>query len=246
MSPDNSIPELKQVLGSLIFGARHPVSVAEMRQNLTEVAESYGRHTSAFASAKPSDIRNALTELQADVAKSGVGFHLNEIAGSYAFQSDDSSGPWLRHFLEADKPHRLSRPALETLAIIAYRQPITRAEIEDVRGVNVDHIIRVLLEVQLVKIVGRSKLPGRPMLHGTTKKFLEHFGLADVKHLPGIEELARRELSQSRQQQEPDVAQEDEGGSEATAAEQEEKTEDTDDSTASGTDNGSAETQESD
>jgi segregation and condensation protein B len=81
---------------------------------------------------------------------------------------------------------------LETLAIIAYRQPVARAEIEGVRGVAVDHILRLLMEMQLVKIIGRSNLPGRPLLYGTTALFLEHFGLKDVTELPGIEELARR------------------------------------------------------
>lgn len=245
MSPDESIPELKQILGSLIFGSRHPLGVQEMRKNLVEVAKSYGKHAAAFSAVKPADIRAALAELQSDVEKSAVGFHLSEIAGSYTFQSDDRSGPWLRHLLEADKPHRLSRPALETLAIIAYRQPITRGEIEDVRGVSVDHIVRVLMEVQLVRIVGRSKLPGRPMLYGTTKKFLEHFGLADVKHLPGIEELARREMNQASKASTEEKSQDDDAPT-ADGEAEEIATEAAGDAETVGTDDGPADTQESD
>ncbi len=98
---------------------------------------------------------------------------------------------------------QLSRPALETLAIIAYRQPCTRAEIEAVRGVAVDQIIRNLMEMQLIRIVGRSELPGRPWLFGTSQKFLEHFGLKRLDDLPGTEELRRLEQEQIRRQPEP-------------------------------------------
>jgi segregation and condensation protein B len=101
--------------------------------------------------------------------------------------------------LDVGKPTKLSRPALETLAIIAYRQPISRAEMEGVRGVTVDHVLRMLMEMQLIKIVGRSELPGRPMLYGTTQLFLEHFGLKDIKQLPGIEELARMEVQKRKE-----------------------------------------------
>lgn len=122
-----------------------------------------------------------------------MGIILAEVAGRFRFQTDPTGGPWVRQLLNLDKPTRLSKPALETLAIIAYRQPITRAEIEAVRGVNIDSMMRNLLDLQLIRVLGRSELPGHPALYGTTNLFLEHFGLSSVKNLPGIEQLARRE-----------------------------------------------------
>jgi segregation and condensation protein B len=183
---------LKQILGALIFGAGRVLSLAEMRRALVEVAETQGAAGAGFAKVKESDLRQALDLLNADLTGRKTGFHLAEVAGGYRLQTDVAAGPWLRHLLEI-RPSRLSRPALETLAIIAYRQPVTRSEIEAVRGVNVDHIVRNLLEMQLIRITGRSNLPGRPMLYGTTQLFLDHFGLKDVKDLPGVEQLCRIE-----------------------------------------------------
>jgi len=177
--------ELKQVLGAMIFGARRPVSVKEMTRCLKEVGELEGG--APFSSARESDILQALEQLKVDLETQQVGFTLTEVAGGFRLESDPSSGRWVRHFLDIGKPNRLSRPALETLAIIAYRQPLTRADIEAVRGVNVDHIIRILLEMQLIRIVGRSQVPGKPFLYGTTHIFLEHFGLKDLDELGGIE-----------------------------------------------------------
>jgi segregation and condensation protein B len=190
--------ELKQVLGAIIFAARHPLTTGEMRKILQETAQAYGEEASAFASAKEGDIRAALVRLQSDCETQKPGFDLVESAEGFRFQSDPAGGLWVRHMLDVGKPTRLSRPALETLAIIAYRQPISRAELEGVRGVTVDHVLRMLMEMQLIKIVGRSELPGRPMLYGTTQLFLEHFGLKEIKQLPGIEELARMEMQKQK------------------------------------------------
>lgn len=190
--------ELKQVLGAIIFAARQPLTVGEMRKILQETAQACGEEAAAFAAARDSDIKEALARLQADCEAQKMGFDLVDSAEGYRFQSDPLAGLWVRHMLDVGKPTRLSRPALETLAIIAYRQPIARAEIEGVRGVTVDHVLRMLMEMQLIKIVGRSELPGRPMLYGTTQVFLEHFGLKSVKELPGVAELAR--MDAQRQQ----------------------------------------------
>jgi len=187
------MPELKQILGAMVFATKHPLPAAEMCRVLHEVAKTQGGYAAAFAAVREADVVETLKQLSADVAKTGTGFHLAEAAGGYKLQSDDKCAPWARTLLNADKAHRLSRPSLETLAIIAYRQPITRVEIEAVRGVNVDHAIAALMELELVRMVGRSNVPGRPMLFGTTKKFLEHFGLQSLEALPGVEELARTE-----------------------------------------------------
>lgn len=190
--------ELKQVLGAIIFAARQSLTVGALRKILQETAQAYGEEANVFASAKESDIKAALARLQADCETNKPGFDLVESADGYRFQSDPAGGLWVRHMLDVGKPTRLSRPALETLAIIAYRQPISRSEIEGVRGVTVDHVLRMLMEMQLIKITGRSELPGRPMLYGTTQLFLDHFGLKEIKQLPGIEEMARMEMQRQK------------------------------------------------
>lgn len=193
--------ELKQVLGAILFAARHPMSAGAIRKVLQETGEANREEAGLFQSTKESEVKAALQALQADYDAALGGIHLVESAEGFRFQSDPAGGPWVRHMLNVGKPTRLSRPALETLAIIAYRQPISRAELEGVRGVAVDHVIRMLMEMQLIRIVGRSELPGRPMLYGTTALFLEHFGLKDVKELPGVTELARMDAMRKKQEE---------------------------------------------
>ena len=186
-----AIPELKRLIGALVFGAKKPLNARDIRKNIEEVAENLGGMFAPYATLKDRDVRDALDALAADTARAGIGLMLVESAEGFVFQSDEDCGPWLRHLLDLGRAQRLSRPALETLAIIAYKQPITKADIEAVRGVSVDHILKTLMEAQLVRIMGRSELPGRPLLYGTTHVFLEHFGLKDVTELPKLDELAR-------------------------------------------------------
>lgn len=186
-----AIPALKRIIGALVFGAKKPLTAREIRKNIEEVAENLGGLFAPYASLKDKDVREALEALTADVATSGAGFVLVESSEGFLFQTDSDCGPWLRHLLDLGRGQRLSRPALETLAIIAYKQPITKSDIEAVRGVSVDHILKTLMESQLARIMGRSDLPGRPLLYGTTNLFLEHFGLKDVTELPKLDELAR-------------------------------------------------------
>jgi len=189
MSPSEILPELREILGSLIFGADRPLSVNELRRCLVEVAETQGGEANIFGKVRETDVAAALAELAVEIAKARCGFSLAETAGGFRFESDPACGKWLRHLLRFGKPSRLSHPALETLAIIAYRQPISRSQIENIRGVNVDHIVRLLLEMQLIRIVGRSELPGRPFLYGSTQTFLEHFGLRNLNELNDIEPM---------------------------------------------------------
>ena len=191
--------QLKQVLGAIVFAARQPMTVGAIRKLLQETAQAYGEEATAFGALKESELAKCLQEMKAECETNALGFHLVENAEGFRFQSDPAGGPWVRQMLDIGKPTRLSRPAIETLAIIAYRQPISRAEIEGVRGVAVDHVIRMLMEMQLIRIVGRSELPGRPMLYGTTGMFLDHFGLKNVKDLPGIQELARLDAARQKQ-----------------------------------------------
>ncbi len=205
MSEVEILPELKQIIGAMLFVAKQPLTKAEIRRVLVQVAEIRGGPTRGFAKATESDIQSALDQLKTDLTEKHIGLHVIEVANGYRLENDESCGPWLRHLLER-RPTRLSRPALETLAIIAYRQPAVRSEIEKVRGVAVDQILRNLLDLQLIRIVGRSELPGRPWLFGTTQKFLEHFGLRNLEDLPGIEELKRMEAEQIRREKAGKVA----------------------------------------
>jgi segregation and condensation protein B len=184
-TPDKTrvMVELKEVIASLIFASNRAVGINEIRKCISEVAEQHGQEAAVFKDIKPTDIKNALAAVEKDVAGAKCGFMLKEVPGGFRFQSDHRCGPWLKVFLNRNKPNRLSRPGLETMAIIAYRQPITRAEIERIRGVGIDHVMKALLEAQMVRIVGRSELPGRPFLYGTTQLFLEHFGLKDLDGL---------------------------------------------------------------
>ena len=114
-----------------------------------------------------------------------------QVAGGWRIQNKVMCGPFVRSLLDKNQTIKLSKPALETLAIVAYRQPCLRSEIEDVRGVSVDAVLRKLIEMQLLRVVRRSELPGRPWLFGTTQKFLEHFGINTIDELPGSKELKR-------------------------------------------------------
>jgi segregation and condensation protein B len=201
MSNDAVLPEIKEILGAMIFGSNRPLDIKEMRDCLAEVAKTVGGETAAFSGVKEADVREALERLREDLNQRKCGFTLAEVAGGFRFQSSASCGKWLHHLLNTERPNRLSQPALETLAIVAYRQPVSKPEIEGVRGVNVDHIIKSLLEMQLIRIAGRSDLPGRPFLYATTHSFLEHFGLKDIGDLRQMEPLLLRERERKRIEQ---------------------------------------------
>ena len=195
---DFVLPELKQIIGAMLFVRKEPLTVAEIRRVLTATAERRGGITSDFAKANEALVREAVDALGRELAERKAGFHVIEVAGGFRLENDANCGPWLRTMLQKGRGARLSLPALETLAIVAYRQPCVRSEIEAVRGVAVDAILKNLLEMQLVRVVGRSELPGRPWMFGTTQKFMEHFGLKSLDDLPGTDELRRLEAEQAR------------------------------------------------
>lgn len=203
MSDLETIPELKQILGAVLFAAKEPVSLSQFKHVFEQTGEQYGGITKDFVEVTDDLLLEALEALKQDLANQSVGLHVREVANGYRLANDANCGPWLRVLLEKGKANRLSRPALETLAIIAYRQPVVRSEIEAVRGVAVDQIIRNLLDMQLIRVVGRSDLPGRPWLFGTTQKFLEHFGVNSLNDLPGTDELRRLEAEQLKRQEPP-------------------------------------------
>jgi segregation and condensation protein B len=191
------LPELKQIIGAMLFVRKEPLTAAEIRRVLSSTAERRGGVTADFAKANEKQVREAVAELERELAERKLGFHLIEVAGGWRLENDANCGPWLRVMLQKGRGTRLSLPALETLAIIAYRQPCVRSEIEAVRGVAVDAILRNLLEMQLIRVIGRSELPGRPWMFGTTQKFMEHFGLKSLDDLPGTDELRRLEAEQT-------------------------------------------------
>lgn len=187
------VPKLKQIVGSLLFATKDPLSAKRIRQILTETGEFHAGTFEQFTFTTEKDVARAIVSLRDELLVAHVGVHVQEVAQGFRLANDPDCGPWIRQMLDKNKVARLSKPALETLAVIAYRQPCTRAEVEAVRGVAVDAMVRNLVDMQLVRSAGRSELPGRPWLFGTTSLFLEYFGINSVDDLPGIAELKRNE-----------------------------------------------------
>src|SRR5471030_1219226 len=186
--------ELKFILESLLFSAQKPLSVKELRDVLASAAEHEDADATAksLAKTKESDLTAALEQLAAEHETAARSYRLACVAGSWQFVTQPEFSQWLRALVGVKlRPSRLSQPALETLAIIAYRQPLTRAEIEQVRGVNVDGTMQTLLERGLVESTGRAEVVGRPQLYSTTALFLEYFGLGSLEDLPAADELRR-------------------------------------------------------
>lgn len=186
--------ELKFILEALLFSAAKPLSVAELREvlNKTAAEEEAPPETVPFKKQSVETLEAALNELAQEHEAAGRSFRLVCVAGSWQFVTQPEYGPWLKTFVGVkSRPARLSQPGLETLAVVAYRQPVTRAEIEQIRGVAVDGVIATLKERGLIAEVGRAEVIGRPMQYGTTPAFLEYFGLAALDDLPAADELRR-------------------------------------------------------
>lgn len=171
---------VKQIIESLIFVNEKPITLDEIQK----VLDDYNNET----------LLELIGEIKSDYLSQKHGINLIEIAGGYQFVTDSVAAPHLNKFYKNKHAQRLTKASLETLAIIAYRQPVTRAEIEAIRGVNVDGSIKTLLERNLLRIVGRKDVLGRPILYGTTKKFLEHFGLNSLQELPQLPEFTEKDL----------------------------------------------------
>jgi segregation and condensation protein B len=170
------------ILESVIFVSGRPLSL----QRLMEMLPGTDRRS----------LQSALGQLMARSRDPAAGVALVEVAGGYQFRTKPENSEYVRSFLKS-KPQRMSRPTLETLSIIAYRQPVTRTEIEAIRGVDVGGVLGTLLERRLIQIMGRKDVIGRPFVYGTTKEFLEFFGLKDLSNLPSLKEL--EELGDSRE-----------------------------------------------
>ncbi len=202
---------LKQVIEALVFASQKPLMPKEIVAALKAAAEgSEDMDIGAFAKVKEAEIAALLQELKTDYVETQRAFQLAEQVQGWQFVTDPQYGRWVRQLYPESKPTRLSGPALETLAIIAYRQPITRADIEAVRGVAVDGMVNTLLERGFTRIAGRAEVPGRPLLYETTQYFLEHFGLRSLDELPNTVELRRVPLPTATPAAEPGTSTEPE------------------------------------
>jgi len=210
-SPPESSPamNLKQVIEALLFASQKPLSAKEIFAVLKTTLEVLpdDETASALAKSKPDALQSAMLELQQDYTDSQRSFHLVESAAGWQVVSRPDFSEWVRQLYPENRPARLSGPALETLAIIAYRQPVTRADIEAVRGVSVDGVMQTLMDRGLVKIAGRADVPGRPLLYETSSQFLEHFGLKELDELPNAAELRQIQLPTAESQEEEKKAQ---------------------------------------
>lgn len=178
--------EIKRIIEALLFVSDKPVS-ADTLQDVIKDVES-------------TEVRTAIEELNSEYGSTGRAFRIKEIAGGFQMMTDPMYSQWISALYKrpADK---LTGPALETLAIIAYKQPITRSDIEIIRGVNVDGVLHTLEERMLIKTRGRLEAPGRPILYGTTTDFLKHFGLKSLDELPKLKEFQESDLDFVKEEQ---------------------------------------------
>jgi segregation and condensation protein B len=166
--------DIKNIIESLLFVADEPLSI--------------DRFKNIIGQAETKEIRQALEELGADYETRQGGFYLNQVAGGYQIRTRSEYMQWIKRLLQP-KPLRLSKAALETLAIIAYKQPVIRSDVEHSRGVDCGGVLRVLLERKFIRVLGRREIPGRPLIYATTKRFLEVFDLKNLKDLPTPKEI---------------------------------------------------------
>jgi segregation and condensation protein B len=185
--------ELKPIIEAILFNAQKPLSTKDLRDVFSQTADaSEDPLAKSFKKVKDEELVALLEELAKEHETAARTFRLVCVAGAWQFVSQPEFAPWIKTLVgEKSRPGRLSQPALETLAIIAYRQPLTRAEIEQIRGVAVDGVMQTLLERGIVEQTGRAEVVGRPALYGTTPAFLEYFGLRGLEDLPAADELRK-------------------------------------------------------
>jgi segregation and condensation protein B len=168
------LSEAKSIIEAVIFASSEPVSADQLARLIELDSET---------------VEQLVSELQQEYDTTRRSFQMIEVANGFQICTRDEYAPWIRDFYTTEISSRLSVSALEALAIIAYRQPVTRAEIEEIRGVNSDSVLHTLLERNMIKVIGRKRAPGKPMIYGTTTEFLLHFGLRDLSELPSIDEI---------------------------------------------------------
>nr|HRJ73629.1 SMC-Scp complex subunit ScpB [Terrimicrobiaceae bacterium] len=207
--PAGDVPfPLSQIVEAILFASQKPVSAKELIGILKSAAEAGKENplspAAPYAKVKEAHLREAIEELENACMDPARTYEVRENAAGWQLVTKANFSPWLRQLYPENRSARMSAPAMETLAIIAYRQPITRADIEAVRGVAVDGVMQTLLDRGLVKIAGRAEVPGRPLLYETTQHFMEHFGLKNLDDLPNAGELRTIKLPQADGQPLPD------------------------------------------
>lgn len=167
--------DTKQAIYALLFASDRPLSIPRLAEALGDIDKDI--------------VGILLSELRDEIEQSGVPFRMRDIAGGFQITTEGRFAPYIRRLFQLKKKNKLSKAVLETLAIIAYRQPVTRPDVESIRGVSVSHAFNLLQERRLIKAVGVAEVPGRPRIYRTTDEFLLHFGLKSVEEMPTIEEL---------------------------------------------------------
>jgi segregation and condensation protein B len=193
MSDELADWSLGRIVEAILFASQRPVSTKDLQGILKSAAEADKNNpvVAAFAGIREPVLRAAIDELGAGCTDPSRAYELRETAAGWQLVTKPQFAPWLRQLFPEYRSARLSAPAMETLAIIAYRQPITRVDIEAIRGVAVDGVLQTLLDRGLVKIAGRAEIPGRPLLYETTQNFMDHFGLRNLDELPNVAELRK-------------------------------------------------------
>ncbi len=191
--------DLKSAIEALLFASERPLTAEEIKSAFPQEASnpSEGEVPSIVAGVSTADIREQIEILKNEYESQNRGFRIYEIANGYQIASDIRFAEVLRRFYISREKKKISQAGLETLSVIAYRQPVTRAEIEAIRGVNVDGAVKTLMEKGMIRIAGRKDVPGRPLLYGTTNEFLEHFGLKSLQELPPLSEYSLKDLDPS-------------------------------------------------
>ena len=182
--------EVKSIIEGILFVAGEPVTLDTLRK-IVEV-DKYNTD-------------RILQDLINDYSINNSGLLILEVAGGFQMVTNPASAPWIKKLLSTSMPKRLTQSSLETIAIIAYRQPIIKAEIEAIRGVNSDGVVKTLLDRRLVKILGRKEAPGRPLMYGTTQEFMQYFGLKDLAELPTLKEFEEMNIPEPLEELPPET-----------------------------------------
>ena len=230
MSDEVKIPlprSLQEIVGALLFASETPLTAGDLRAAVKAVEPEAGENAEVmdvYRTCTNREIDEALKGLEKALEVAGCGFKLVCAGGAYRLQTAPSCGRYVRAMLKLDRPNRLGRASLETLAIVAYRQPITKSEVEEIRGVDVSANIKTLMDLQLIRLVGKSELPGHPFLYGTTPLFLEHFGLASLQQLneldPTLQRSNPREKAAAYKKPVPPASELEQAAAEEAAAEE--------------------------
>ncbi len=176
---------LKALVEALIFAAQEPLSIGQIRA----ICQGDDTRTNGSTQIESETIKQSVTDLNLEYERAGRPYRIVQIAGGYQFATLSEYAEWLGILYKEQGRRKLSQSGVETLSIVAYKQPVTKAEIEKIRGVNCDYVLKTLLEKELLTVTGRAESVGRPLLYGTTREFLKHFGLNDITDLPRPREI---------------------------------------------------------